>query len=61
MEPESAAQAMEAWAPQDSAVVLQMIDEEVRGEILNAMKPDKSAAILDAMKDVSAPKGPAAQ
>lgn len=60
MEPESAAQAMEAWLPQDSAIVLQMIDEEVRGEILNAMKPDKSAAILDAMKDVSAPKAAAA-
>ena len=61
MEPESAAQAMEAWAPQDSAIVLQLIDEEIRGEILNAMKPDKSAAILDAMKDVSAPKASAVQ
>lgn len=61
MEPESAAQAMEAWAPQDSAIVLQLIDEEIRGEILNAMKPDKSAAILEKMKDVSAPKALAAQ
>jgi flagellar motility protein MotE (MotC chaperone) len=55
MEPESAAQAIETWIPQDAAIVLQMIDEEVRGEILNAMKPDKSAAILIAMKEVSAP------
>lgn len=55
MEPESAAQAMESWLPQDAAIVLQLIDEEVRGEILNAMRPDKSASILQAMKDVSAP------
>ncbi|MCC6795527.1 MAG: hypothetical protein IT366_10445 [Candidatus Hydrogenedentes bacterium] len=61
MEPESAAPVMEAWPPKDSAIVLQLIDEEVRGEILNAMKPDKSAAILDAMKEVSAPKAAATQ
>ena len=61
MEPESAAQAIESWAPQDSAIILQMVDDEIRGEILNAIKPDKSAAILDAMKDVSVPKAPAAQ
>ena len=45
--------------PDDAAIVLQMIDEEVRGEILNAMTPDKSAAILAAMKEVSAPPAPA--
>ncbi|NUM53932.1 MAG: hypothetical protein HUU46_09840 [Candidatus Hydrogenedentes bacterium] len=59
MEPESAAQAMESWLPNDAAIVLQMIDEEVRGEILNAMPPDKSASILTAMKEVSAPAVPA--
>ena len=59
MEPESAAQAIESWLPQDAAIVLQMVDEEVRGEILNAMRPDNAAAILIAMKEVSAPAPPA--
>lgn len=60
MEPEAAAVAMESWLPQDAAIVLQMIDEDVRGEILNAMTPDKAAAILTAMKDVGAPRAAAA-
>ena len=61
MEPESAAKAIESWLPQDAAIVLQLMDEELRGEILNAMKPDKSAAILTAMKEVSAPPATAAK
>jgi flagellar motility protein MotE (MotC chaperone) len=59
-EPIAAANVLESWMPKDAAIVLQLIDEEMRGEILSAMKPDRSAAILSAMKDVSAP-APTAQ
>lgn len=61
MEPESAAKAIESWLPQDAAIVMQLMDDEVRGEVLNTMEPDKAAAILSAMKEVSAPPPPAAQ
>ena len=56
MKPASAAEAIADWPPEDSAMMLQMIEDRARGKILDAMQPDKAAAILKAMQDVDAPK-----
>lgn len=53
MKAQQAAEAISAWAPEDAAVVLQMIEERPRGKILDNLNPDEAAAILRAMENVS--------
>ncbi len=59
MKPAQAAEAIASWAPEDAAVVLQMIEDRGRGKILDNLKPDEAAAILRAMENVSVPTAPA--
>jgi len=50
-----AAEAISSWAPEDAAVVLQMIEKRARGKILDSLTPDQAAAILRAMESVEVP------
>ncbi|MDZ4860647.1 MAG: hypothetical protein SGI88_16850 [Candidatus Hydrogenedentes bacterium] len=59
MKAQQAAEAIGAWAPEDAAVVLQMIEERARGKILDNLSPDEAAAILRAMENVSLVEAPA--
>lgn len=60
MEPENAADAIGSWAPEDAAIVLQLIEEErQRGAILDSLEPDQAASVLRAMQEVAPPPAPA--
>ncbi|MFA6239486.1 MAG: hypothetical protein WC655_01075 [Candidatus Hydrogenedentales bacterium] len=51
MKPAQAAKALEGWTPEEGAELLRLIDERVRGKILDSMDPDKTAAFLQAMQE----------
>lgn len=54
MDPKKAAPALEDWSPEQVATILLLMDEDVRGEILNVIDsddgPSKAGMILEALQ-----------
>lgn len=65
MKPQQAALALEQWPPSQAAQLLLLVEDRVRGKILDGVKQDKAAEILKAMAEresaLSAQAPPAAR